>query len=189
LANPQKVKDFVDFYTNLALAVCRIARHVPDPHVAVAARMLAELFKTLADVLKALGAEALDDRVVPGLAAMNPEGTFITDLNAVAPAMLPCYHAITSEFDGIAALGSIEQNGMVEALVQAMAAGLSSQLLGTPNDLVVNTPYMSVAGPGPGMEIACAYRSNNGIVHHLNYFLQGGTIDALSQGLGIEEAD
>jgi pimeloyl-ACP methyl ester carboxylesterase len=184
LANPQKVKDFVDLYTNLAAAVCRIARHVPDPHVAVATQVLAETFKTLADLIKVLAAEALDDRVVPGLAAMNPDGAFIKNLNAAIPTELNRYHAITSEFDGMAAFKEIKRHGVVHGLLKSVEAGLATQLLSSANDLVVNTPNMSVAGPGQAISPALAY-GRNGIVHHLNYFLEDQTIDTLIRGLGI----
>lgn len=187
LANPANWRSLIDLYTNLAAGACRAIALFPQGVFASA--LLGELTKSLGALAKVLAAEAITEQAIPGLAAMEPLGPFITDLNRTQPGQptpSTCrYYAVTSEFNATLALENAKE--LPRQLLLAVADGLVDQLMGVANDLVVNTGSMTTIDPQAGTFIqdTLAFGSN-GVVYHTNYFLQPQVTNALARWLDLK---
>ena len=162
LAAPENWKQLLDTITNLAKAVA-----VTLPGTATAAAWVLGI----AGFLKALSALVFGDlQAIPGLAAMNPEGEYLEQLNQGSNPDLPEYTAVTSDYEGQAPERSdILGPPMKQAARAALFAAdrvVDALFEGQANDLVVDND----SGERVGKTSVSFVRMNaNSSVHHLNH--------------------
>jgi hypothetical protein len=193
LAEPKNWRTLIDVYTNLAAGTCRAIAAFPQ--AAPLALLFSELFKGVGVLAKVLVSEAITDKAVPGLAAMEPTGPFIRELNRTQPgqpsAQNSRYYAVTSNFQAKLALEKPSE--LPRKLLLALADGGIDQLMGVANDLVVHTASMTEIDPGAGAFIKDTLAfGENSVVYHTNYFLQPEVTKALTRWLqlaSVEQAD
>ena len=186
LAEPDNWHTLIDLYTNLAAAACRVVALFPQ--VTFGAVLMRELVQGVGSFAKYLATEAVTRGGIPGLAAMEPKGAFISALNQTQPGqMTPAesqFYAVLSQFDPA---GAIALKEIPRQLLLALTNGLIDQLMKEPNDLVVNTPSMTMIDPGAGNFIKDQLDFGvNGVTYHTNYFLQPQTVNALARWLELQ---
>ena len=157
----------------------------------MAALVLSEAVGSLGALLKYAATHALTDGGVPGLAAMQPDGKFITKLNQTQPGQPTIqqsyYLAVTSQFKA-KLTGDHQPSELPKRLLQMIETGLVGRLMGEANDLVVNTAAMSAIDPGAGKFIKDSLDfAANPQIYHTNYFAQPKVADALTRWLGLIE--
>ena len=186
LARPANWKRFADTYINVAAAGVRALSFVPG--FASGGVILSEAVRGVGGLVKALANVAVDDNAIPGLAAMNPVGPFVTDLNTAQPGQpTPAqtwYAAITSNFDpdSAAALGRTQE--IPPGLILKLADKGADALAGKPNDLVVHVEAMTQIDPDVGDYVREKLDyGTNGLVHHCRYFQEADTAEALNRWL------
>ncbi len=185
LANPANWNRLVDRYTNLAAAASRVLARVP----VLTSKMVVfeQAVRGVAGFVKALAANIADDKVVPGLAAMNPRGKYVQQINSTQqgqPTIAQTYYcAITSNFD-LARAETEADPSVPPGLLLRLADGTTNKLFGEPNDLVVHVAGMTLIDPQIGAYIKerLDYGAN-GQVHHCAYFSQNRTALSLGQWL------
>lgn len=192
LADPKNWHQMVDLYTNLAAAAVSTGGLLPGPHVAAVA---AGVIRGLGAFVKYLASYAAGDQAgVPGLAAMNPNGAFIRELNETqlgqpTPANTQWY-VITSDFEPTLALGPGGVKQLPRELLLMLADGVMDKLIGASNDLVVNTESMSAIDPAAGSFVTDGYHfGRNGLAYHTGYFSRPEVTTALTQWLCTAEAN
>jgi hypothetical protein len=119
---------------------------------------------------------------------MEPDGAFITGINGMQPdqpAAGTPWHVISSDFEVTLLDDGHEPPELPRGLVVRLADGLVDRLMGTTNDLVVDTASMSAVDlpSGGGFIKDSLSFGTNGAVHHLNYFIQPRTCDTLRSWL------
>ena len=87
LAGSPRWPVLIDHYTNIAVAAARALGWLPQARAV--SPILQESLRTLGALVKCLAMGATADDGVPGLAAMNPTGSFITTLNQLPPGTPP----------------------------------------------------------------------------------------------------
>jgi hypothetical protein len=211
LADPDNWDDFLDLYTNVAAAAARSVERLAGR--SPADEIFRGLVTGIGPFVRFLVLVSAKHRLLPGLAAMEPDGPFITAINRTQPgqpvAGTPWY-VVSSDFevdvaddlpkptvlpaaDLQAGLPAEPQAGLPAELLAdlprelalRLADGLADRLMGTANDLVVDTPSMrSVDLPsGGGFIKETLSFGTNPVVHHLNYFTQPRVCDALRNWL------
>jgi len=93
LAEPDNWKDFVDLYTNLAVGTARSVGFATG--TAPATEIVSGLVNGIGAFVKYLVVASVTDRRIPGLAAMEPDGPFVTGINQAQPGQ-PAAHPGTS---------------------------------------------------------------------------------------------
>jgi hypothetical protein len=138
-----------------------------------------------------MATEAVTTGGVPGLAAMEPDGKFVTVLNTTqegqwTPQQTRLY-AIVSHFEARLIGGEHEPKEFPRRLVLSLADGLVDRLMKkAPNDLVVDTPSMTCIDPHLGGFIRDTLDfGRNPHVYHLNYFTRPETANALARWLEL----
>ncbi len=191
LARPENWKSLIDLTTNLVLAGRRALAILGAPHVAMVA---GEIIDGIGDFVRYLVDAAVQERLVPGLAAMDPAGPFVLDINRVPPqdrdeqaSLRSRYYAIESNFQ--ARLLNPDQHEPKEfprRLALMFANGFIDTLMKEAhNDLVVNTSSMtSIDGSPLDVKVVQDF-GTNAVVYHTNYFIQPETVDALARWLGL----
>jgi hypothetical protein len=185
LAEPDNWEDLLDLYTSLATATARSIERLTG--TVPAQQMLKGMVTGIGPLVRYLVLVSPRDRLIPGLAAMEPDGPFITAINQTQPgqpvAGTPWY-VISSDFEAELS-GAAQQAPEPGELALKLADELADRLMGTTNDLVVDTASMaSVDLPSGGGFIKDTLSfGTNGIVYHLNYFIQPRTCDALRSWL------
>lgn len=185
LASPKNWKKLVDLYTNLAAAGARL---LPD---ALASTVLSELVKGVGALVKLTVSYAVEDQGAPGLAAMDPDGPFVAELNRT-PAGQPlpgttAGYVIASEFEP--GLSLKEPKTLPRQLLLAIGDLGADQLIGQRNDLVVDTASMAAIDTPPGTPS----RFVQGVfefdpdqqVFHTIYFHQRDTCEQIATWLGL----
>lgn len=191
LASPKHWNSFVDRYTNIAAAGARIVSLVPAfTHGAL---IFAEGIKGVGAFVKALVSAAKKRDVVPGLEAMDPEGSYVNWINEQQPGQPDIadtyYCAITSNFDPDTAAKTIDPVVMPPGLLYRIGDKLTDALYGEPNDLVVHVASMTYIDPTVGEFIRDRHDfGTNGQVFHTNYFHQHDTALALVRWFGIPQS-
>ncbi|MBC8087670.1 MAG: hypothetical protein H7Z40_10420 [Phycisphaerae bacterium] len=186
LAQPANWHSLADTYLNLAAAGARAIGIVPGLNVAGA--ILSEAIGGVGSLVKVLATSAVDDDAIPGLAAMNPTGPFITRINKrqtgqPSPTDVR-YYAITSNFDPDEAADEGRTSELPAGFLLKLADKAVDALQGRPNDLVVNVDAMTRIDPGVGSFVRERLDyGTNGTVHHCRYFVQNETADSLSRWL------
>jgi len=183
LAEPDNWRVFIDLYTNLVAAAARAAALLP--HTAGVPLVVSGLISGLGALVKYVAAYAVEERGVPGLAAMEPDGPFVTAINSIQPGQpLPSavrYFAVTSDFEPDLGVGALPGR-----LMAMLRDGLVDQLMGAANDLVVDTAAMTMIDPGGGPFVKGTLEfGTTPNVYHLNYFLQPRVVASLSRWLDL----
>ncbi|MDE2607891.1 MAG: hypothetical protein KGL68_18435 [Burkholderiales bacterium] len=186
LANPANWRRLADRYTNLAAAGARAAALIPG--FAATGVMLASAIRGVGVLVKVLAASAVTDQAVPGLAAMEPGGPFVREINGRQPGQpgpqQMDYRAITSDFDPDTARASADPAVLPPGLLLHLADKGADALYGKPNDLVVNVDSMTDIDPALGDFVRDVFPfGTNGKVHHCAYFSQPETARHLMQWL------
>lgn len=190
LAEPENWKDFVDLYTNLAAGAARsigfATGRAPAPEI------VRGLLSGVGAFVKYLIWAVVTDRRIPGLAAMEPDGPFITAINQKQPGQPAAgtpWYVVSSDFEAKLFDDRHEPPELPRALVAKLADGLVDKLMGAQNDLVVDTASMgSVDLPSGGGFIKDSLSfGTNGVVYHLNYFVQPRVCRSLIDWLEIRE--
>jgi hypothetical protein len=177
LANPERWADLIDLTTNLVAASARLLSLLPGaaPVVAVVS-VVNGLIQGLGAFVKYLVSYSVGVEGVPGLAAMVPEGAFVTELNRTQPGQpVPGtqWFVVSSDFHVLLFDGGHQPQEFPRELAVRLAEGLLDQVFQGPNDLVVDVESMSeidvVAGDFVAEELAFG---SNEAVYHNNYFNQ-----------------
>lgn len=143
LAEPDNWKDFVDLYTNLAAGTARSIGFVTG--TAPAAEIVGGLVSGIGAFVKYLVSASVTDRQIPGLAAMEPDGPSITGINGTQPGQPVAgtpWHVVSSDFEARLFDDRHEPPELPRELVVKLADGLVDRLMGTKNDLVIDTGSM-----------------------------------------------
>lgn len=190
LAEPDNWRALIDLYTNLVMATRRVVSLVPDVQVQLLAEITSGLVEGLGAFVKYLVNQAITEGGVPGLAAMEPDGSFVTALNATQPgqpvAAGAAWYAVVSDFQGRIRNGAHEPLELPRRLVLALTDGLIDRLIGTANDLVVDTASMTAADPAVGGFIKDALDFGvNPHVFHTSYFIRPETCAAIGRWLEL----
>jgi hypothetical protein len=188
LAEPENWKTLVDLYTNLAAGTARsigFATGAPP-----ASQIVGGLVSGIGAFVKYLVSASV--LTIPGLAAMEPDGPFITEINQTQPGQPAAgtpWYVVSSDFEPALLDDRHEPPELPRELVAKLADGLVDKLMGTRNDLVVDTASMSsvdLPSGGGFIKDSLAF-GTNGVVHHLNYFIQPRVCDALIDWLEIHQ--
>ncbi|MEM1195775.1 MAG: CHAT domain-containing protein [Pseudomonadota bacterium] len=141
LASPENWSEFVDFYTNLTLAgtfgLSVATGGTLSPIATGAIKAIGRFVQMFSEV-------AIEERRVPGLAAMEPSGAFVQTVNRRNESTSKGlqYYVVASEFEPN--LDSPKR--LPKKLLGFLADRLSDRLLSVRNDVVVNTDSMSDFG-------------------------------------------
>jgi hypothetical protein len=186
LANPEHWAEFVDCYTNAAVAACRLLQTIPQA-TAVAA-VLKELVQGVGALVKYLASAAADEDTVPGLAAMSPGSEFLTRLNGTQPGQpTPAtthYYVVTSDFRPELKDQNVEPPELPRRLALAIADGLADRIIGEANDLVVNIASMPAIDGGGFVKDTFAF-GRTSKVYHTTYFHRPEVANALARWLQL----
>ena len=186
LAKPENWYRFIDFHTNMAAASTRVVSLIGGGELA--GPIFGGMIRGLGAFAKYL-ATSVSNAKIPGLSAMEPGGPFVTEINKIQegqprPENID-YYAVTSEFD-IKAASEGPSPGIPKRMMLSLGGGIVDQLMGEPNDLVVNTASMTTIDPDLNglVKQECAF-GINGQVYHTVYFLQPATVKALHGWLAL----
>ena len=190
LAEPDNWHVLLDLYTNLAAAAGSLLSKVPQLTIAVA--IFDHLIQGLGALGKYLATQAISEGDVPGLAAMEPDGAFITGLNraqAGQPTVATTYYcAVTSEFEARLSGDGAEPKEFSRRLVATLLDRVSDRLFGVANDLVVDTASMTAIDRAPRDFIKDAFDfGKTPLVYHTVYFAQPAVPLALARWLRLDE--
>lgn len=186
LANTENWRVLLDLTTNLVVAASRAVAAAAPP-AALVASVLSEGLSGLTIFAKALATEAINDGKAPGLAAMNPNGSFVRELNETQPNQpdpsVIDYYVIKSDFEINGFEGPQE---FPAKLKRAIADALVDKLMGAANDLVVDVPSMTEIDPHHlGFVRSDLDFKSNGWVYHTNYFVQPDAIRSIRDWLQL----
>ena len=186
LARPANWNRFADTYINVAAAGVRALSIIPG--FTAGANILSEAIRGVGGLVKALANVIVDDNAIPGLAAMNPAGTFVKNLNTRQTGQPTpddvWYGAVTSDFDPDKAAAAGRTMEIPPGLILKLADKGADALAGKPNDLVVHVEAMTQIDPGVGTYVREKLDyGTNGTVHHCRYFHEPDTADALVRWL------
>jgi hypothetical protein len=185
LADPRNWENLLNLYSNLAMVTSRSVERLNGKNTAD--RILEGLIGGLVPLVKYLSVVPVAGRLVPGLSAMDPDGPFITGINRTQPGQPAAgtpWYVVSSDFE-IGLVDSTPDRDPSEEVALRLADGLADTLMGTTNDLVVDTASMeSVDLPSGGGFIKDRLSlGTNPVVHHLNYFIQPKVCAALRSWL------
>ncbi len=180
LARPANWKALLDVYTNLAVAGATIGGTVVGPILAGALTGVSTLAKYLTTA--SLG----DEKAIPGLAAMNPDGQFVATINAVQPGEPTeeeiVYDILTSDFEP--AIGGSDP--VATRLKKALTdAAIDRLMRGVENDGVVDVGGMRRIGPGEGYVDDELHFSPVEAVNHSGYFTNAQAVRRMAAWLGL----
>jgi hypothetical protein len=182
LAEPTNVEDAVDLYTNIIVAGARALSLLPG--AAPAGLLLSTGVRTLGTLVHYLADTAINERVVPGLAAMQPDGDFVKKLNEAANADKPAQerYAIVSSFKA-----DLNSPGFTKALVEFVADRVLDRIFKKKrNDLVVDSESMTNLGTHK-LKAIDDYGETNAIYHTI-YFAQERVAQKLTEWLGLGQS-
>lgn len=190
LAQPENWNHLLNRYTNLGMVAARAMGLFPG--MALASTFLAPLFDNLREFAEYLVSTAVEDRFVPGLAAMEPGGDFMTDLNDDRPGRAwgrTRYYTVCSDFER-KLLQKVRPGKLANHLKRVLADFASDQLMKTKNDLVVDLASMVARGVNlDGRKKGKHDFGTNGAVHHTNYFTEPTTVAFLRKCLSLDVAE
>ena len=178
LARPSNWKALLDTYTNIAVAGATIGGTVAGPILAGALTGISTLAKYL--VTASVG----DEKAIPGLAAMNPDGPFVAAINAVqegepGPEGI-VYDILTSDFEPI---GGDEVSERLKAALKDSA--VDRLMRGVENDGVVDVNGMRRIGPTEGyVDDELHFTPVEGISHSA-YFTNPQAVRRMASWLGL----
>lgn len=189
LAEPDNWHALLDMYTNLAAAASAFLSKIPQ--LTVATKIFNELIQGLGALGKYLATQAVTKGDVPGLAAMEPDGPFIMEINRFQTGQptvdTTFYCAVTSEFEVRLFDDKPVPREFPKRLASTLADQLVDQLFGVANDLVVDTPSMTAMEQVKTDFIKERMEfGKNPRVYHTVYFAQPEVATALSRWLHLE---
>ena len=188
LASPANWDDLVTLYTNLAVGVSK-ALGIIMPQSKAVTVVLSEIIKSIGSFVKYCATSAITDKVIPGLAAMEPTGDFVKDINLKQEGQRTIedtnYYAITSAFKP--RLGDeTEPKEFSKRLVQMLASGFITRLMDESNDLVVNVASMTSIDKEFGRYVRDQFNfPENSQVYHTNYFTRPEVVNAMVRWLNL----
>ncbi len=190
LAEPDNWARLIDAYTNLAAVAFKVAGMLP--HAQPATVVLNEALQGLGAFVKFVASAAVDDKLVPGLAAMEPDGDFIKMLNQVQPGQPgvdATYYCVMSSDFRVRPEVAVPKE-LPERLLWWIKDNLADALMRQTNDLIVNVASMSAIDVSAGKFVKdrLAYDPNP-LVYHSNYFLQPEAVDAFTRWLLVPRGD
>ena len=191
LAEPANWHRFADHYTNLALGATRALSLVPGAQGV--GTIAGGVIRGVGVLVKALASGAITDKLVPGLAAMEPDGEFVTTINkqqAGQPTAADAqYFAVMSDFEAGKALSAGGTPELPPKLLMRIADWGADELYGEANDLVVHVRSMTQIDPGLGDFVKGKLDyGTNGVVYHTNYFTRDATAARLIEWFGLPGA-
>lgn len=185
LADPKRWRDLIDITTNLATVGASVAAGLPGG--APVASLVAGVVRGLGALVKYLAGYVLEDGGVPGLAAMMPDGPFVTGLNETQPGQPgpgTAWYVAQSDFHVTLFDDSHRPPEFPRELAVRLAEGAVDQLFKGPNDLVVDVHSMSEIDPATGGFVAGTLDfGTNDLVYHGNYFGQAKFTEAAARWL------
>jgi CHAT domain-containing protein/uncharacterized protein associated with vWA-MoxR-VMAP ternary system len=186
LAEPDNWRDFLDLYTNLAVAATRPLLLLPQ--AALAGVILSGIVRGVGALVKFLVDATIAHADVPGLAAMEPDGPFVTKINQTQPKQPdPAhseYYVISSNFETDAPGTSGPE--LPKRLQMRLRDGFIDRLFGAPSDLIVDVASMSSIDPKAGNFVDDVLDfGTNSTVYHSNYFHQPQVANALARWLDL----
>ena len=191
LAEPDNWHRFADYYTNLALGATRALSFFPGAQGI--ATISGQVVRGVGVLVKALASGVITDNLLPGLAAMKPDGAFVTTINKEQPgqpvAANTRYYVVTSDFEPDKALNAGSTPELPPKLLMRLADWGADKLFGEANDLVVHVRSMNEIDPmlGDYVKGKLDYGTNN-MVYHTNYFTRDTTATQLIEWFGIPKA-
>jgi CHAT domain len=191
LAEPANWHRFADHYTNLALGTTRALSLIPGAQGVTT--IASHVIRGVGALVKALASGAITDNVVPGLAAMEPDGEFVLRINEAQPGQpAPAdaqYFAVTSDFEAGKALATRGTPELPPKLLMRIADWGADELYGEPNDLVVHVRSMTAIDEALGNFVKSTLDyGTNGLVYHTNYFTRDKTATQLTDWLALPPA-
>ena len=187
LADPARWNDLVDLTTNLVMVTASSLARLPvaPPAAGLVDGVIGGVATGLGALVKLLGNPLLDERAVPGLAAMRPDGPFVTTLNRTQPGQPgpgTAWFVAKSNFH-------VSDDGRLPAdfpreFALRLAEGFVDDIFRGPNDLVVDAASMGAIDASVGGFVRDTFDFGaNDVVHHLNYFHQPDLVAAMADWL------
>jgi hypothetical protein len=195
LARPDNWESLVDLVTNLCAVTSKVLAMFPA--VAIAAPITDEVVDSVGDFVKYLVEVAVKERHAPGIAAMDPSGEFVRDINLVQAGQptakdLACYAIVSDFYAKLFDNGEHEPKEMPKRLALLLADGVVDRLMrgeggkAVPNDLVVDVASMTEIDPAVGGYVRDVLDfGRNPLVYHTNYFLRPETVGRIAQWLRL----
>jgi hypothetical protein len=191
LVEPANWQTLIDIYTNLAAATSRALTLFPQ--TVAAGLVLKETVSTVSALVKALASAAIGADGVPGLAAMEPDGKFVAEINKSQPGQKgpadSLYYVVESSFEvHLLPSGDPEPKEFPKRLAFLLSDRFMDQLMGEANDLVVNTRSMTAIDLAAGDFVKDRLDfGKNSAVYHTNYFTRPELAGALVRWLALPQ--
>ncbi len=191
LAEAKHWKDFLDLYTNLAIAACRALTLLPN--AAPIALILRESISLIAEFVQQIPVAGLDASIAPGLEAMTPTSDLVRRLNHLQPGQFKAedsiYYVISSSFSPQLLEGDHQPKEFPKRLLQLLASGAVTQLMKEiPNDLVVDTRSMSAIDTEHGQFVRdTLHFGASPQIYHTNYFSRPEVVNVLTRWLELPQ--
>ncbi len=190
LADPTRWHDLVDLTTNLVMVTASSLARLPvtTPFTGLVDGVIGGVASGLGALVKLLGSPLLDESAVPGLAAMRPEGPFVTTINRTQPGQPgpgTAWFVARSDFRvNLRADGGGLPADFPREFARRLAEGFVDDIFRGPNDLVVDAASMGAIDATVGGFVRDTLDfGTNDVVHHLNYFHQPDLVEALAEWL------
>jgi hypothetical protein len=182
-ADATRWADLADLYTNLVAANARAIAALPGGRPVAA--FVVHAVRGVGALVRWLASFATDPFSVPGIAAMVPDGPFVTDLNGDQhgqPRPGTPWFVVSSDFEVTVDNHPPE---LPVAVISRLVDGVVDQVIPGPNDLVVDVESMSAIDlpQGGGYVRDALALSTNSTVYHTNYFTQEAVCAALESWL------
>jgi hypothetical protein len=188
LAEPRNWNALLDLYTNTAMAATRALGLLPQ--TALFGTILGGAIQGVGALVKALVTAGISEGAAPGLAAMEPDGPFVTKINQTQPGQPDRehsnYYAVSSDFS--AAAPGEDPIEMPPRLMAVLEDRLMDALMKESNDLIVNVSSMAAIDETTGgfIDDELAFGRNR-TVYHSNYFGRPEVAAALARWLGLTQ--
>lgn len=195
LARPENWESLVDLITNLTSATAGLLSLFPA--AAAAAQVADEVIDAIGDFVRYLVGVAVRERRVPGIAAMDPAGDFVRELNLTQPDQpgpgdIDCYAIVSDFYARLLDSGEHEPKELPWRLAFILADGVVDRLMRgeggqrVANDLVVDVASMTDIDRAVGGFVKDVLDfGRNPLVYHTNYFLRPETAGRLAQWLQL----
>lgn len=182
-ADPSRWADLADLYTNLVAANARALADLPGGGSVAAVAV--DAVRVVGALVTWLASFATDPDGVPGIAAMVPDGPFVTALNGDQPGQprpgTPWF-VVSSNFEATVANRPKE---IPAAVITRLVDGVVDEVIQGDNDLVVDDASMRAIDllHGGGYVRSECDLGTNAVVYHTNYFSQDVVCQALTSWL------
>lgn len=190
LAQAKNWHTMIDWHTNITMATSQSIRLLGNENLA--ALIIKETVGRLVALVKYLDLQVINAIDIPGVSAMQPNGTFIKAINQTQIGQLDAgsveYYIITSAFEPRYIDGKHEPEELPRQLLETIGSRLAEVHNGEDNDLIVDVPSMLCMEQHAGQLIKDRLDiGKNAIVYHNNYFAQSKVIDALRRWLCLPD--